>query len=76
MNYLRSEESFLRANLMANYTYDVRPVVNASTVTYVNITLTIIQIMDLDEQNQVMITNAQIALVSINNLAIKRLFYN
>ncbi len=50
---------------MSNYTYDVRPVVNASTVTYVNITLTIIQIMDLDEQNQVMITNAQIALVII-----------
>ena len=48
---------------MANYSMDVRPVVNVSTVTYVNITLTIIQIMDLDEQNQVMITNAQITLV-------------
>jgi hypothetical protein len=92
VDYLKSEESILRAYLMANYSADVRPVVNVSTVTYVNITLTIIQIMDLviiilihflhkvkfdrkwrknsnyitiikDEQNQVMITNAQIALV-------------
>jgi hypothetical protein len=45
--YLKSEESILRSYLMANYTPDVRPVVNATTVTYVNITLTIIQIMDL-----------------------------
>lgn len=32
---------------MTNYSADVRPVVNVSSVTYVNITLTIIQIMDL-----------------------------
>ncbi|RNA21152.1 neuronal acetylcholine receptor subunit alpha-7 isoform X2 [Brachionus plicatilis] len=59
---LNSDESILRAYLLSNYSPDVRPVINASSVTFVNITLTIIQIMDLDEQNQVMITNAQIAL--------------
>jgi uncharacterized membrane protein YcgQ (UPF0703/DUF1980 family) len=68
VDYLKSEESILRAYLMGNYSADVtqfiiiklcvlsyylmltikvRPVVNVSTVTYVNITLTIIQIMDL-----------------------------
>ena len=47
VDYLKSDESILRAFLMTNYSADVRPVVNVSTVTYVNITLTIIQIMDL-----------------------------
>ena len=47
VDHLKSEESILRAYLMANYSSDVRPVVNVTTVTYVNITLTIIQIMDL-----------------------------
>ena len=32
---------------MMNYSSEVRPVVNASSVTHVNITLTVIQIMDL-----------------------------
>lgn len=44
---MNSDESILRAYLLSNYSPDVRPVVNASTVTFVNITLTIIQIMDL-----------------------------
>lgn len=47
MDYVKSEESILRHALLANYTPDVRPVVNVSTPTFVNITLTIIQIMDL-----------------------------
>lgn len=44
---LKSEESILRAHLLTNYSADVRPVVNVSDVTFVNITLTILQIMDL-----------------------------
>lgn len=43
----KSEESFLRAYLLTNYSMDVRPVVNTSTVTTVNISLTVMQIMDL-----------------------------
>lgn len=42
-----SDESILRAYLLSNYSNEVRPVINSSTVTYVNITLTVIQIMDL-----------------------------
>lgn len=47
---------------MSNYSMDVRPVVNTSSVTTVTISLTVIQIMDLDEQNQVMIASVQLAL--------------
>jgi hypothetical protein len=55
---LKSEESILRAHLLANYSSDVRPVVNVSAVTLVNITLTILQIMDLVEcRNLIFITH-------------------
>ena len=37
----------LRAYLFANYSVDVRPVINVTTVTLVNIDVTIIQIMDI-----------------------------
>lgn len=60
---LDSDESKLRQTIMTEYAPDIRPVSNTSTVTFVNISLTNIQIMNLDEQNQVMITSAQIVLV-------------
>lgn len=43
----KSEESILRQYLLRNYSADIRPVINSFTVTYVKISLTIIQIMDL-----------------------------
>ncbi|RNA21153.1 neuronal acetylcholine receptor subunit alpha-10-like [Brachionus plicatilis] len=59
---LNSDESKLRQYMMTNYAPDIRPVANASSITYVNITLSNLQIMNLDEQNQVMVASAQIIL--------------
>ncbi|CAF1246292.1 unnamed protein product [Adineta steineri] len=57
-----SHECQLRSMLLASYVPEARPVVNTTTVTVVDVGLTIIQVMDLDEQDQVMTTNVQIAL--------------
>ncbi|CAF1128213.1 unnamed protein product [Adineta steineri] len=57
-----SDESRLRSTLLEGYVPQARPVVNTTTVTVVDIGLTIIQVMDLDEQNQVMTTNVQVTL--------------
>ena len=43
----QSQESILRKYLLRNYSADIRPVINSFTITYVKISLTIIQIMDL-----------------------------
>ncbi len=43
----QSEESALRKHLLMNYSADIRPVVSSLTITYVKISLAIIQIMDL-----------------------------
>lgn len=42
-----SDEARLRKNLLEGYVPEARPVVNISTVTIVDIGLTIIQVMDL-----------------------------
>lgn len=49
MDYLelKSQESQLRQFIMTDYAPDIRPVSNTSTVTFVNISLTNIQIMNL-----------------------------
>ncbi|CAF1018309.1 unnamed protein product [Didymodactylos carnosus] len=57
-----SDESRLRAQLLDSYIPEARPVINITTVTVVDVSLTIIQVMDLDEQNQVMTTNVQVTL--------------
>jgi hypothetical protein len=44
---LNSDESRLRENLLEGYVPEARPVVNTTTVTVVDIGLTIIQVMDL-----------------------------
>jgi hypothetical protein len=44
---LNSDESRLRENLLEGYVSEARPVVNTTTVTVVDIGLTIIQVMDL-----------------------------
>jgi hypothetical protein len=59
-----SDEYQLRQRIMAEYSSDMRPVLNASTVTYVNISLNNMQIINLDEQNQVIIISALMVLVS------------
>ncbi len=43
----KSDEYLLREKIMANYSSDTRPVLNSSTVTYVNISLNNIQIINL-----------------------------
>jgi hypothetical protein len=43
----RSEESVLRRDCFKGYIRDIRPVYNSSTVTYINISLTNIQVMHL-----------------------------
>lgn len=60
-----SEESKLRFFLLDDYWNDIRPVKVASDITYVNISLIVNQIMNLDEKNQVMITNVQLTYVRI-----------
>ncbi|CAF1124447.1 unnamed protein product [Rotaria sordida] len=57
-----SDESRLRSTLLERYVREARPVVNTTTVTIVDVGLTIIQVMGLDEQNQVMTTNVQVTL--------------
>lgn len=42
-----SVENQLRSELMGTYSADLRPVENTSTITYVNLTLTNIQIIKL-----------------------------
>ncbi|CAF0875076.1 unnamed protein product [Rotaria sp. Silwood1] len=57
-----SDESRLRSILLESYVPEARPVINTTTVTIVDVGLTIIQVMNLDEQNQVMTTNVQVTL--------------
>ncbi|CAF0721439.1 unnamed protein product [Rotaria sordida] len=57
-----SDESRLRSILLESYVPEARPVINTTTVTIVDVGLTIIQVMNLDEQNQVMTTNVQVIL--------------
>ncbi|CAF2389439.1 unnamed protein product [Rotaria sp. Silwood2] len=57
-----ADESRLRATLLERYVSEARPVINTTTVTIVDVGLTIIQVMSLDEQNQVMTTNVQVTL--------------
>ncbi|CAF3937892.1 unnamed protein product [Rotaria sp. Silwood2] len=57
-----SDESRLRSILLESYVPEARPVINTTTVTVVDVGLTIIQVMNLDEQNQVMTTNVQVTL--------------
>ncbi|UJR35489.1 hypothetical protein I4U23_028243 [Adineta vaga] len=57
-----SDECRLRKMLLASYVPEARPVVNTTTVTVVDVGLTIIQVMALDEQDQVMTTNVQVTL--------------
>ncbi|CAF0826925.1 unnamed protein product [Rotaria sp. Silwood1] len=59
---LNSDECRLRATLLDHYVPEARPVINTTTVTIVDVGLTIIQVMSLDEQNQVMTTNVQVTL--------------
>lgn len=61
--FVESGEKALRDKLFRNYSNDIRPVKDLSKTLYVNITLTIMQIVRLDEQNQVMTTSVQIKLV-------------
>ena len=42
-----SDESRLRSSLLDNYVPEARPVVNTTTVTVVDVGLTVIQVMDL-----------------------------
>eukprot|EP00090_Calanus_glacialis_P013356 TRINITY_DN21999_c0_g1_i1.p1 TRINITY_DN21999_c0_g1~~TRINITY_DN21999_c0_g1_i1.p1 ORF type:complete len:548 (-),score=90.05 TRINITY_DN21999_c0_g1_i1:452-2095(-) len=51
------EESRLLNYLMANYDREVRPVYNASKAVVVRVGITLTQIFDMDEKNQVMTTN-------------------
>ncbi len=44
---LNSEESRLRKSLLRNYVPEARPVINRTTVTVVDVGLTIIQVMHL-----------------------------
>jgi hypothetical protein len=44
---LNSDESRLRRDLLDGYVSEARPVINASTITVVDVGLTIIQVMDL-----------------------------
>ncbi|CAF0864128.1 unnamed protein product [Adineta ricciae] len=62
MGQSNSDECRLRKMLLASYVPEARPVVNTSTVTVVDVGLTIIQVMNLDEQDQVMTTNVQVTL--------------
>lgn len=64
--HVESDEKKLKFKLLNNKAYspENRPVQNTSMPTTVSITLTVIQIMDLDEQNQIMICMAQLAFVS------------
>ena len=48
---LKSEESRLRMQLMSEYSPDIRPVLNASTVTLVNISLSNIQVINMVIKN-------------------------
>ncbi|CAF3506938.1 unnamed protein product [Rotaria socialis] len=57
-----SDESRLRSILLDHYVPEARPVINTTTVTIVDVDVTIIQVMGLDEQNQVMTTNVQVTL--------------
>jgi hypothetical protein len=43
----QSEESRLRHTLLENYVREARPVINRTTVTVVDVGLTIVQVMDL-----------------------------
>jgi len=51
------EESRLLNYLMSNYDREVRPVYNASQKVVVRVGITLTQIFDMDEKNQVMTTN-------------------
>ena len=44
---LKSAESKLRNQILTNYAPDLRPVQDTNTITYVNITLNNIQVMNL-----------------------------
>ncbi|CAF1681701.1 unnamed protein product, partial [Adineta ricciae] len=57
-----SDEARLRLILLDGYVPQARPVVNTTNATIVDVGLTIIQVMDLDEQNQIMTTNVQVTL--------------
>ncbi len=60
-NEFESEESKLRAELMRNYVPELRPVLNSTTITYVNISLSNIQIMNLvSNQIELIVSNFKI----------------
>jgi len=55
--YSNQEESKLLNYLMANYDREVRPVYNASSAVFIKVGITLTQIFDMDEKNQVLTTN-------------------
>lgn len=55
--YSDQEESKLLNYLMANYDREVRPVYNASSAVFIKVGITLTQIFDMDEKNQVLTTN-------------------
>lgn len=54
---VNSDEQRLLRQLMRNYEKDVRPVVNSSSIVIVKLGLTLTQIFDLAEKNQILISN-------------------
>lgn len=52
-----NEERRLFNYLMRNYDNTIRPVLNASTPVTIRLGITLVQIFDLDEKNQVLTTN-------------------
>jgi len=53
----KQQEARLLSHLMENYDREVRPVYNASQAVVVRVGITLTQIFDMDEKNQVLTTN-------------------
>ena len=61
---LKSDEHRLFRKLMKNYEKSVRPVINSSTTVVVRLGITLTQIFDMDERNQVLTVNVWLDQVS------------
>lgn len=68
-----SDERRLYEHLMANYDNTIRPVINAKEPVVIRLGITLTQIFDLDEKNQVLTTNVWLDQVSLSSATHKLL---
>lgn len=74
-DFNKSDESRLRKTLLNNYEIDLRPIKNSTTVTNISVSISNVQIMGLDEQNQIILIGALVIFVIDLSLKILKHFH-